>query len=273
MNLTNELDINPQLLNTINKIKSDIKVTSLCGIDFLNIEDKRAGHTERAIYNSVPISKLYLGHILQNMSETNQINIIAHELYHIKHFEELSQHIDYNAISKAIENPLTINDYKLGLGFAMLDEYVAQRNSYKYQKCQLVPENHAYVPNEMFKNIIIHIKNYKIFMINNRLHTMGKAFFKLFDSFQDFIYDMISIMAFSDENSPIEKEIIESLLQSELGEEYIRPILEFVNRYYNNPNYNIDTYIEFSQLLFNIFNLCGLGLQQKGKDIMFKLLR
>lgn len=52
------------------------------------------------------------------MSETNQINIIAHELYHIKHFEELSQHIDYNAISKAIENPLTINDYKLGLGFA-----------------------------------------------------------------------------------------------------------------------------------------------------------
>ena len=58
---------------------------------------------------------------------------------------------------------------------------------------------------------------------------MGKAFFKLFDSFQDFIYDMISIMAFSDENSPIEKEIIESLLQSELGEEYIRPILEFAN--------------------------------------------
>ena len=48
MNLTNELDINPQLLNIINKIKSDIKVTSLCGIDFLNIEDKRAGHTERA---------------------------------------------------------------------------------------------------------------------------------------------------------------------------------------------------------------------------------
>ena len=29
MNLTNELDINPQLLNTINKIKSDIKVTSV----------------------------------------------------------------------------------------------------------------------------------------------------------------------------------------------------------------------------------------------------
>ena len=120
---------------------------------------------------------------------------------------------------------------------------------------------------------MIRIKNYKIFMINNHLHTMGKAFFKLFDSFQDFIYDMISIMAFSDENSPIEKEIIESLLQSELGEEYIRPILEFANRYYNNPNYNIDTYIDFSQLLFNIFSLCGLGLQQKGKDIMFKLLR
>ena len=74
-------------------------------------------------------------------------------------FSDLQQVADYNTAFMNLEAgavdaivvDIGVADYQLEsrTGFAMLDEYVAQRNSYKYQKCQLVPENHAYVPKEL----------------------------------------------------------------------------------------------------------------------------
>lgn len=268
INKTNQT-IPDEFIYIIKNIITDIGVISINSLNFESRETKEYAWVDCSCANNQPISQIFITDRLISTTKDNQINTIAHEIYHIQHFETVSQQIDYNHINQLAHNPQTIADYTYAFGFSMIDEYMAFRNAHKYHKYQLINErNGSDIIIEMLRLLSETISIRRQMVLLKDQNTITNGFHDIFKSLQSTIYDFMALSALLHENEPLECDIVKQLYNNDLYKQYISPISEFANNYYNSSQYTENTYIHFGKLLLNIFDLSELYIKNSDTGIV-----
>lgn len=268
INKTNQT-IPDDFADTVENIITDIGAISIDSLNFVTRKTKEYAWVDCSCVDNKPMSQIFITDKLINAIKDNQINTIAHEIYHIQHFETVSQQIDYNYINQLAHNPRTVADYTYAFGFSMLDEYMAFRNAHKYHKYQLINEkNGSDIIMETLRLLIDTISIRKQMVLLKDQNTITNGFYEMFKSIQNTIYDIMALCALYNENEPLECNIVKQLYNNKLYKRYISPISEFANNYYNSPQYTENTYIYFGKLLLNIFDLNGLYTKNSDTGIV-----
>lgn len=211
------------------------------------------GNTERKIYDKTPISNMSLGKNLFERTDIAIKNTIMHELYHIKFFEDTYKSIDYNYIYSIANNPKSIKDYILLIGFKAVDEFYATYNAgikYLYPSISISDVKYPHCL------ISTNIQTFKTYV--ECLNIGGSPNIPhLFPKIDEYMSWIVECMTQSKLHDSVGIRSMDMIMQDELIGDYVKHITEYIFETYENNLYSQEACIKCGEIIFSIFEKFG----------------